>query len=884
MLLYLLSEEGIMNSFRSPKAFLSHSSKDKVFVRQVFEDLGALYCELDEITFEPGFLNSEVIHRALDRSSVFVLFASKSSALSSWVTKEIRSALNLYKNKKRIFRILIYCLDEDAFSLLDPELKDFNVVRFIRAPRICARQIRGVFCEIVASYASDEAYFVARDLELTELKKLLLNPEREFTASISISGFDRMGRRQVLKKLVQDLYPSFNTPQHFIVVAPEFSMADIYRNLISVQYVDLNQNEITMRFHQFTAADRSVQLRLITQEIEAIFCQREIVSFVDLGGIIDSSGDFSAPYREILDYFSKSRDPRVFFILSRSVPARYRNKYPFIVFLSLPPLNDEQARLYLWSGLRKIDTRLEPEVIDQFIHLADGHPANLDYIINSVELFGTEQEIMQNPADFVKWKRNRAIDYISKLSFTPPERRLVQALSIYRTLPAEFVGAILSDAENQSRSEQEEQDNAIRSLIDRNVVEAYSGQFIISRPLREAIERDAQFQMDRKNEIALAKKLSSIFSEYKTEDKVPVQLIDAAALAVVHADNCNLNWISSLVLPSHYIWMCRHCYNKREYKQAISHGKSALAQQSMLTGAAILEASRFLALACARVGLAEEFDRVVAEMLLLGTDEAKGSARFLRGFNFRLNGDFEKAEMELKAAKRILKGSANVMRELLYTLNVRQKYAEALELGETAMQTAESNAYIIDELVKTRIAMSADAKSLEYDSGFSDLMKRLEKYGNGPGASFYALRQVDLLLKQKKYDSALHFANIAIKYTKDLPSAYGARAKVYSAKRMYAEAEADLERMYGILNKSPQTLKYMYHEHDQLRFYLNLARRRYSNCMADLENIARRDLSLFDHLRRVLVHEAQRDKKISEATLIEVRRIAREPLQRKERI
>src|SRR5260221_7110725 len=68
---------------RRMKAFLSHSSKDKAFVREVGSLLGEAQCEYDEYTFEHT-LNTSAIHSALQRCDVFVLFLSANSTKSSF--------------------------------------------------------------------------------------------------------------------------------------------------------------------------------------------------------------------------------------------------------------------------------------------------------------------------------------------------------------------------------------------------------------------------------------------------------------------------------------------------------------------------------------------------------------------------------------------------------------------------------------------------------------------------------------------------------------------------------------------------------------------------------------------------------------------------------
>lgn len=47
-------------------AFISHSSKDKPFVRQVVDQLGSMQIEFDEVTFD-YCLNVQAIRQALKR-------------------------------------------------------------------------------------------------------------------------------------------------------------------------------------------------------------------------------------------------------------------------------------------------------------------------------------------------------------------------------------------------------------------------------------------------------------------------------------------------------------------------------------------------------------------------------------------------------------------------------------------------------------------------------------------------------------------------------------------------------------------------------------------------------------------------------------------------
>ena len=130
------------------KAFLSHSSKDKAFVRQVAATLGEGQCEYDEKSFE-YILNVHAIHRALARTDIFVFFLSAHSISSSFVDEEQRVALEK-RGAGVIKRILIFTLDDTSYRNLPDWLKEVNVVQRLSSPKVCARKIQSALVGLEA--------------------------------------------------------------------------------------------------------------------------------------------------------------------------------------------------------------------------------------------------------------------------------------------------------------------------------------------------------------------------------------------------------------------------------------------------------------------------------------------------------------------------------------------------------------------------------------------------------------------------------------------------------------------------------------------------------------------------------------------------------------
>lgn len=85
-------------------AFLSHSSKDKVIIRQIASDLTAEGVEvwLDEQRIHVGDSIPGKIAQGLAQSDFFLIALSEHSVGSEWVTRELNNALVQEISNRRI--------------------------------------------------------------------------------------------------------------------------------------------------------------------------------------------------------------------------------------------------------------------------------------------------------------------------------------------------------------------------------------------------------------------------------------------------------------------------------------------------------------------------------------------------------------------------------------------------------------------------------------------------------------------------------------------------------------------------------------------------------------------------------------------------------------
>lgn len=111
--------------------FLSHSSIDKPFIRQLASDLSKenILVWLDEQQIQVGDSISSKISQGLVESDYFIIAMSENSAKSEWVSRELNTALIDEIESKKV-KVLPIRLDDCKFPVL---LKDKKYANFTKS-------------------------------------------------------------------------------------------------------------------------------------------------------------------------------------------------------------------------------------------------------------------------------------------------------------------------------------------------------------------------------------------------------------------------------------------------------------------------------------------------------------------------------------------------------------------------------------------------------------------------------------------------------------------------------------------------------------------------------------------------------------------------------
>ena len=566
---------------RVMKAFLSHSSQDKYFVREVAKNLGNLQIEYDEYTFE-YVLNAEAIRKALARSNLFVLFLSENSVSSSFVKEEIRSTLEA-RAKGQIKQVLIFAIDNTTYRSLPAWLREVNVVQHMGNEKACARKIQATLISLETEDAGRPETYLGREEDEKDLRKALAAAPGVAPVALHIVGHFGIGRKTFLRQTLSKLYP--RDFQVFVEVPLQaFEGPDeLYRRLYDLHYVS-SLEKTTSDFSAFAGLPLDEQLEKLADILTELSQNGEFIIIDDQNGVYTDEGNYHPYLEALIKLVMGSPKPIIGFVQSRMMPFAAREKHRSSYHRFLKTLDDESIKELLSFSLKEVQIDFTQAQLDELSEFLDGHPFNVRFATKAIKNYGLPS-FLADPRDLVEWKLRRAEDFLRLIKLDNLECDLISAMSEYRFLPLEMFKTLLG-------GEIAAIARALRNLEDYCLVERRGDYFQVSAPVRDAIRRDKRFDREDKWKQKLADTIAQSLQEYKNEDHVPVALLESGVLASIRGAKVP-NFVTSLILPSHLLTVARSFYDKKQYKACVDFCKRAYDLQVRLTLDARIKQRRY---------------------------------------------------------------------------------------------------------------------------------------------------------------------------------------------------------------------------------------------------------------------------------------------------
>lgn len=778
-----------------PKAFLSHSSKDKNIVSKVFKDFGVAGSHFDEVTFDAGERSSAEIFSAISSTDVFVLFVSASSLKSPWVQTEIAvGQQKLFSGKIR--KILVFILDDTSPKELPEWIRD-HVYRKSASPKLIAKAIRSVLLDIAIESESESSIFIGRDSEMAALKGALAKVGSESPDVIFLSGTEGIGRRSLAKKALQETYPGIVKFPVEVVLASSQGDVDFFRELLS--YGNSRPiEEIIALTSQFIESSPDQRATHNAELIEGITKERQVVFLRGHEALVKDDGDLQDWLGLLVQKLPKNPRPQLVVVARRMTPASRRGRYANTHFTGLQSLSRDKSRDLLTLWLKELDVNFPSDLIDDIVEYVVGHPKNIEVAARYAAEVGIAR-INTDRVDFINMIRQRANALIEKIVLTDDQQKLLALFREYEYLSADDLLTALEERDEKIYF-------GIGYLQDHGILEKDGNYLRLAPYLIDAVSRHEWTAPGIQIFVEAARKrFLERVATLKTNDYIEISAVDhAISVALRSGNDLNNPILVGSLLPSHMLRVAREFYDSQEFDRAAELCQRALSRSHALTREAQIEAIRLRALSLARRGRTEDFFQCLLQLDKFHERVAKRNANFLRGFKARWDGKLDEAEHFYREAYK-LGGDQNfhVLRELAQILASKGEFKEAEDYARAARRIAPRNAYVIDNLLEILIGEGRDnIDYLSNDLEIKELFSLLEETAKLEGRSFFESRKAHFYDTLKDPDEALDWANRAIEVQPHFVPVYLTRARILINSAEYGKAKEDFKRISKILSDS----------------------------------------------------------------------------------
>ncbi|WP_440063318.1 TIR domain-containing protein [Pseudomonas syringae] len=701
------------------KFFLSHSSVDKHIVGKVYEQLGASLCHYDVATFDNTSFLPAQIYEALNESSHFILFASKKALNSDWVKGELRVAFSQWM-KAKIRHAMVFILDEAERSEVPEWLQDYVIIEHPSPHHISCR-ILSAFDEWESKNENSPPFY--RFQEAMQLEKRVSVEPSKLPTTLMLCGIDGYGRKQLVNELFKRRFPGVAKRKLMLSLENHDSEVNLYRHVLGVTSL-LTPVELSYKTKEFLNLAPRDRYKLVADHIvEATKAGQAL--YVDVGAAgLDDSGRISSWIEGVVHELPRNTYPRLVLISARRPVFLSPQSAELICLQKIEPLPREESELLFswWLGYLKItDSR---EIVDNFIEYVEGRPKSIEIAARTLATV--------EPGQLARQRVSLANDIQAQAA------ELLKALENNRT--AHMALAIVAysgyisevDLVEALKSIPDESEDEINNSISLLISYGFILQDSISIKLPGYLNRAARDLLNSPTyKESLKPAITYLIDANKNIDlhgKTSVSTIEDFCIASLRKGEHSIVGVESLILPSQCLRLAKEYYDKQDYETAFKLCETAYRSRLALTDESSLEVLRFKGLSAARLNKQIELTDVLSSFSQhRNSVKSRRLHAFIKGFNFRLSGEFDKALVELTLAYNSKgEGDIHILRELSFLHYTSGDLDIAERFIRTAHQNTDNNSYIIQMLIRVLLA-KGKAYVAHEEQLILELISRLER-------------------------------------------------------------------------------------------------------------------------------------------------------------
>ncbi len=661
-----------------PKAFLSHSSKDKKnFVDLVAKQLGENNCIYDSLTFEGGLKTIEEIVKGLESTDLFVIFLSESALESKWVKDELNRAYDLYKigQLKRIYPIIIdFRIDYNDLRIPEWMREEYDLKPVTR-PAVAVRRIKERLKDIAwinhPRLKERERIFVGRNDLIKKFEERIDDIDKVMPLCIIASGLPDTGRRSLVKfclrktSIINEYYQ--NPVLHLVA-------QDSIENFI--MYLNDSGLPGSINIENLMITTLEAKYNLAVKQLQDIAKAKQIFFIIDNGCIINSYGQISSWFINIIDKLEPINKV-VLAVISRYNPQRSNFKKDNIFHLQIPFLN-RQERIGLFKrylDFQKVE--LKNDDLNLFVGLMQGYPEQVFFTVDFIK--DNLIEAKKNPHLFVEYAAEKVRTVMNRYADDDFALGFLRFLSEFEFASLDLIEQLTM---NRERSEKLLETFFINNICERfGVANEY---FKLNDAVRDYISRTRISLGDD-----YKKTINNHINDFLlSKDYFSVDVSDF----MFSLKTALLNKIDvpdNIRIPSLYVKTISELYYvSRSYRSIIVLAEKALENEEFMDIAIANEIRYFYCAALIRLG----DDRFLSQVMKIHSAEHN----FLMGFYYRMNGKYEDAIERLNKYLKDKPKSQKGKRELVQVYLEVDDYDEAINLVRNNINYEGNNEYHIE--------------------------------------------------------------------------------------------------------------------------------------------------------------------------------------------
>jgi len=670
----------------TPKAFLSHSSANKEFVRAVAKELGRQFCIFDEYCFDSGVEFKKSIEEGLDSSAVFVLFASQEAKASIWVKFEADEAW-YQRLQGKLDTSLVYLIDSSITHDDVPEWLGRSRIQQEISPKVIARDIRHHLDALLRQ--RQVQFFIGRSHDVEKLETALTPLDGSSPPHVVlIWGLPGIGRRTFIRETSPSI---LKLRKHTEIHVGEGDTT----NDICIRVADRIEPYSTREgFGRIVEEIRSLSeasaLQRILSNIRAM-CQRsELPIFINEGGILDSDGYICQPILNIFQAIAPDDDAYIFIVSPRKPQYHTKINLPAIHLDSLKK-HDTQRLISRISGQEEVSISA-PEARELAEYVA-GYPPAAFFAVQQAKNYGTEL-VISNKHRLVQFRTKLFVEQLAKAKLDDTKKTMLRILASYSPLPLPVITKHLQIKLPVVA-------DCLVLLIDYAfVITTTDGFYRLADPVKEAAAASFGFPSESESK-SIAAAIDWYLNEY--ESNTPQLELSQALFRAAKMGKDSKLAIKAVHLANDLVQLTESLYHQRKYRDAIDAGFSAIDQLPRSE-----TARGFLIRALIQV---ERWSEAEHQIETLKTYAPQRNAFYLLGFLNRNRNKLPEAISSYLNAERSGWHGAALNRELAFCYFHNGHPKEAKQRIDDVLRSQPDNKFAIDLAIKIATALHDEASA-----------------------------------------------------------------------------------------------------------------------------------------------------------------------------